>query len=670
MRKLVAGVLLGLATAAFVLLIGWAGFLDVVELKAYDWRVRQRADPAAVHPDIVIVEINDASIRDLAGLVGRWPWPRVTLAGALDFLSRAPAKVIAVDLTILEPDTRLLFQYGDDKLSGTESDAALVDSVAAAQNVVLLGDAVYRGVEGGDGSQRAVESWTSPPFKLGAAIEERPLLVPPFPSLYDAAHALGHNLLTIDRDGPARRFAPFISVGGRYVPSLGVAAALQALDLPPSDVVLEGDYIRVGNRRVPLVSAGVRGIDSTKTDGRGAKMLVNYRAPRLAAGRRAYTAYEFRHVLFSEEALRAGETPMLDPALFRNKVVFIGLSASGLLDIFPTPFDDLMPGVHLHARVADSILSDRFIRPGSDRTRLATTLALTLAVAVMASALPFIAAAAGALIAVCGWIWTSLHVFGGGVWLDMTTPLVGMAIAMFAGTAYQYFVEGAEKRAVKKLFGRYVSKDVYQQLVANPALAELGGKRREMTVLFSDIRGFTSVTEKGDPEALVAQLNEYFSRMVEIIFRHQGTVDKFVGDLVMALFGAPLDDPRHASHAVAAAVDMVAALGELNRKWASEGRAVLDIGVGVNSGEMIAGNIGSSSIMSYTVIGDNVNLGSRLESLNKDFHSRIIISDATRTRLSEQYDLRSLGEVVVKGKTRPVAIFEVVVPTPLSRPRK
>jgi adenylate cyclase len=201
--------------------------------------------------------------------------------------------------------------------------------------------------------------------------------------------------------------------------------------------------------------------------------------------------------------------------------------------------------------------------------------------------------------------------------------------------------------------------------MANPDLAELGGKRREMTVLFSDIRGFTSVTERGDPEALVAQLNEYFSRMVAIVFRHHGTVDKFVGDMVMALFGAPLDDTGHADHAVAAAVDMVRELGELNREWLARGLPQLDIGVGVNSGDMIAGNIGSSSIMSYTVIGDNVNLGSRLESLNKEYKTRIIISDATRTRLVTAYELRPLGDVVVKGKSKAVAIFEVKVAAPL-----
>jgi adenylate cyclase len=216
---------------------------------------------------------------------------------------------------------------------------------------------------------------------------------------------------------------------------------------------------------------------------------------------------------------------------------------------------------------------------------------------------------------------------------------------------------------MKKLFGQYVSKDVYAQLVADPALARLGGQRREMTVLFSDIRGFTTLTERGQPDEVVGMLNEYFSSMVDLVFEHNGTLDKFVGDMVMALFGAPLDDPDHADHAVQTALAMIVELGRLNERWKAEGRfAGLDIGIGINTGPMIAGNIGSEAIMSYTVIGDAVNLGSRLESLNKEYGTRIIISEATRGRLKGQYQFRPLGNVVVKGKTQPVAIFEVVGP--------
>jgi adenylate cyclase len=257
--------------------------------------------------------------------------------------------------------------------------------------------------------------------------------------------------------------------------------------------------------------------------------------------------------------------------------------------------------------------------------------------------------------------WASTQLFTGGLWMNLSQPISTASLALFGGVGYQYFVEGREKRKMKKLFGQYVSKDVYLQLVANPELARLGGHRREMTVLFSDIRGFTTITERGRPDEIVGMLNEYFTKMVDIVFRHHGTLDKFVGDMVMALFSAPLDDPDHADHAVEAALEMLAELARLNEQWNAQGRfAGLDIGIGINTGPMIAGNIGSDAIMSYTVIGDAVNLGARLESLNKQYGTRIIISEASRQQLKRSYALRPLGDVVVKGKTEPVAIYDVV----------
>jgi adenylate cyclase len=237
--------------------------------------------------------------------------------------------------------------------------------------------------------------------------------------------------------------------------------------------------------------------------------------------------------------------------------------------------------------------------------------------------------------------------------------VTSVALTFVGQLAWVYFVEGREKRQVKRLFSRYVPKDVYEQLLADPERAALGGKRRTMTVLFSDVRGFTAMSEKASPEEVVGQLNEYFSRMVDVLFAHHGTLDKFVGDMVMGLFGAPLDDPDHAEHAVQTALAMSRELDALNVQWTAAGRPLLDIGIGISTGEMVAGNIGSSAIMSYTVIGDTVNLGARLESLNKEYGTRVIISEATRDALKGQYDIRPLGEVLVKGKSRPVKIYEV-----------
>src|SRR4029079_6945573 len=244
------------------------------------------------------------------------------------------------------------------------------------------------------------------------------------------------------------------------------------------------------------------------------------------------------------------------------------------------------------------------------RSDLAITIGVGVLCGLVAALMPVSAAIAIVLGVVGALAWWVTRGIGHGVWMAAGMPTFAAAVALFGGGAWQYLVEGRAKREMRQMFGRYVSKDVIDQLVADPSRAALGGQRRDMTVLFSDIRGFTTASEAGTPEAVVRQLNEYFGAMVEVLFRHQGTLDKFVGDMVMGLFGAPLDDPHHADHAVAAALEMSRELARLNEGWRASGQPVLDIGIGINSGEMIAGNIGSTAIMSYTVIGDAVNLGS------------------------------------------------------------
>jgi adenylate cyclase len=665
-RKLSAGLALGALAALIVLALAAAGWLDTAELKAYDWRLRRAADARSVNRDIALVGINDTTIRDMEPLFGHWPWPRVALSYVIDYLRRAPAKVIAVDLILGERDTVDRYDIAGDKWSGQDSDRALADSVRQAGNVIMLADAVQEGVTTGGIDPRAA-SWRDPGYRVPGISESRPVVLVPYQALADASVGFGHNFLVLDPDGPARRMAPFIEHDGRFLPSLGVAAALRAAGVRPDEVSADGEALRIRNRRIPLTMTDARNSFESNARHRQAAMLIDYRAPTLLAdGTRPYPYYELRHLFMSEQQLLAGEKPLVDPAVFKDKIVFIGMTAYGLLDVFNTPFGaPEMPGIQLHASMADSILANRFIRPAGNGARILAVAVVAAAVGLLAAFLPFSGAALATAALLGGWTVVAVAAFRSGLWLNLVQPLAAGGIALFAGTAYQYFVEGREKRKVKGLFGRYVSRDVFAQLMAHPETAELGGSRREMSVLFSDIRGFTTVTERGNPEEIVAQLNEYFSKMVEVVFRHQGTVDKFVGDMVMALFGAPLDDPAHADHAVEAAVDMVRELGELNRRWAAIGMAQLDIGIGINSGDMIAGNIGSSSIMSYTVVGDNVNLGSRLESLNKDYKTRIIMSDATRVRLTKPYDTRPLGDVVVKGKSTSVSIYEIKVPAPL-----
>jgi adenylate cyclase len=664
-RKILAGSALGLVAAALVLVsdalfarAGGGTFrnpLEAAELKTYDWRMAQTARPETARQDIALVNIDEYSLRNLQKNAGRWPWPRAVHSMLIDYLASAPAKVIAYDVDFAEADTRRGFDFGDSTWSGAESDQALIDSVKAAGTVILLADATYEAQTG-----------TSPGvpddgYHLDQpGIIERHVVFPPFHALAAVASGLGHNLFMIDADGPLRHTIPFVRTGGRALPSLGLAAALRVAGIKPADVRLEGRMLHIGDRVMPLEWRHVQSSTGVSSFLWG---LINFHGPALLADLKTHTypTYSFYDLEYSEEQILAGVKPNIAPSVFRNKIVFVGVTASGLYDVFETPFSHgRMPGNQVHAAVADDVLSGRFMRPAGQAVRVATVLAMGVLIGVAATTVPAWWATGVTLgvLALFGWIGTRL--FAGGYWLNVSQPALTSAFALFAGVGYQYFVEGREKRKMKKLFGQYVSRDVYHQLVANPGLARLGGQRREMTVLFSDIRGFTTVSEHGQPEDIVHLLNEYFTRMVEIVFHHKGTVDKFVGDMVMALFGAPLADPLHADHAVETALDMIAELGRLNEKWQTEGRPAIDIGIGINTGPMIAGNIGSEQIMSYTVIGDAVNLGSRLESLNKQYSTHIIVSDATRSRLTGRYGFRPLGDVVVKGKTQPVAIFELL----------
>ncbi len=657
-RRALVGIALGLVAAALAILLTPLPFVHRAELGAYDLIVRRVARPVDPASPIVIVEINESSIRALAPLIGRWPWPRVIHASAVEYLARAGAKVVAYDVLFTEPSGQGTVVINGQSVDLAASDQTLVDAVRNAGNVVLLADATYEGLNQ-SGAEAAPLEMPGVQYRPGDGFQSRPFVLLPFASLAGAAAGIGHNLLVRDEESDAvRRMLPFIEHRGKAVPSLGLAAALAFTGTPAEAVRLDGEALGMGERRLPLLADPAPGPDGARVPSRQA--LLRLVQPVTEDGvRSTFPTYSFFDVLLSADQLAAGTSPAVPPSAFAGKLVLVGTTAAGTFDRYSTPFEGGAPGVELHATLADNVLSGRTLRVASGVDK-AITFAAAVATGLVATTLPvgwavaLVAAMAAGLYA---WI---VQQAGQGLALAVVMPAVGMGLALFGGVAWQYFVEGREKREVRRMFGRYVSNDVIETLSANPALAGLGGQRREMTVLFSDMRGFTAATEKGTPEGVVAQLNEYFTAMVDVLFRHRGTLDKFVGDMVMGLFGAPLDDPHHADHAVAAALDMLRALDALNARWRAEGRPSVDIGIGINSGEMIAGNIGSAAIMSYTVIGDAVNLGARLESLNKEHGTRILISEETRARLTTPVATRRVGEVTVKGRARPVEVHEVL----------
>ncbi len=670
--RLLLGAVFGLAAGLAGLLLGQLPFFQVAESKLYDLGMRWTVDPAHANPAISIVEIDEISLRRLEPVVGRWPWPRLVHAVVIDFLARGPATAVAFDVSLTDRDRRTGFDAGGTTWTGAQSDQALIDSTRAARNVIHLAEGVYEGASGADDVDRVLRAAPQGAYRLDDSVDLRPALSGPFPGLGEASRALGHNVMLVDEDGPVRRIIPFVRRDGVFLPSFGVAAAQVMLGVPSEAIRLDGDHLVIGTTRLPAPVVEIPRFEAQEGPAaQGRRALIRYRGPAILPDGTTptYRTYSFYDLFYSEQQLLEGQTPLVDPATFKDGLVFIGATAVGLKDVFAVPLGatGAMAGPHIHANVADMILSGRVIHRLSPW--LCVLLALLVSVGARCAVMPArVTLGLAGAVAVLGAVYLGgLLAFGRGLWVPLVPATLGWVLATGGGFAYQYVVEGREKRQVRSLFSRYLSKDVYDQVLANPSLAELGGKRRYMSVLFSDMRGFTTLSERGDPEALVQQLNEYFSRMVDVVFDNRGTLDKFVGDMVMALFGAPLDDEDHAEHAVATAVAMVTALEDLNRGWAAEGRPTLGIGIGVNSGEMIAGTIGSRQVRSYTVIGDAVNLGARLESLNKEYRTSIIISDATRKLLRTPRTLRPLGSVVVKGKSIAVDIFEVVVDVGPSR---
>lgn len=619
-------------------LLSRAEFFQTLEWRTVDLRFRWLGDQQLASPDIVLVEIDDASVKVLEEEAGRWPWPRDVHALFLGYMREAGARLVVFDLLFTEPHER-------------ESDLELARATREAGNVIHI---VHLGTQDtGEPPEGLLERFSIP--AQGGFMEFIQAAFPLAP-VAESSRALGHVAMTLDPDGPWRRSMPLAGYRGRLFPSLGLVAALAAQNLDARAIRLQGRTIQAGRVIAPL-----------DTDW---QLPIWFHG-----GPGTYQAHSYGHVFYSAvQIFEYGEDPLLDPSLFKDKLVLVGLNATGLYDMFTTPYSGgigdevsgrvrlgMMPGVEIHANILDSLLHNRYLirTPGWASVLLAVGVVLFSLLALLYLRITVAAA-------VCGFIPLTYvaAALGSFAWhqhLPLVSVILGWGQAVILGFAYQYWIEGAEKRKVKQIFSRYVSRDVYDQLLSNPEAAALGGKRAVVTVFFSDLRGFTSLSEKTSPEAIIAQLNEYFSEMVDVVFQHRGTIDKFVGDMIMALFNAPLQDPLHADHAVQCAVAMHQRLEALNRRWTSEGRPALECGIGINTGDMIVGNVGAESIRSYTVLGDNVNLGARLESLCKEYQARIIISEFTLAALRRNYPMKELGAVTVKGKSRSVQVFEVLV---------
>jgi len=352
----------------------------------------------------------------------------------------------------------------------------------------------------------------------------------------------------------------------------------------------------------------------------------------------------------------------------RGRSVLIGPTALGVYDLRPNPVQETAAGVFLHANLLSRLLE--FSQTGKNKISLSfvkpfwVSVIFVILIYVYTLFMTPASATRGAMYSIVCLVILATIDRVSFLQANLVFPFVTMIVAFAAVSvsllAYKYFTEERERAFVKGAFQKFVSPDLIREIEADPSKLKLGGEKKDLSVLFSDIRGFTTISERMKADELAKFMNDYLTPMTEIVLENRGTIDKYMGDAIMAIFGAPVPYANHAEKAVDTALGMMKKLGELQTEWRSKGLPPMDIGIGVNSGEMSVGNMGSTRIMAYTVMGDNVNLGSRLESINKKYHTHIIISETTRSALGPEYIVRELDRVKVKGKNKPVTIFEVV----------
>lgn len=650
--------------AAHVTGIQQWGFINALENLAYDARINLTLPPQQQDPRIVIVDIDEKSLKE----IGRWPWSRDVLGEIIvKLFDDYGVSILGFDAVFPERDQSSglprLQALVENELKGEASFARTLKELEAKLDYdgrfasslmgrrVVLGYA-FTNAEEEDAEEAITVGVLPPPVFTAQQLGGLDL-----PSVRAVGYASnlemfaatsigsGHFNSLPDTDGITRRVPMLYQYEDGFYEALSLAMMRIYLGVPNLhlDIVATDsgyvslEHIGVGNRVIPLNNR--------------IEALIPFRGPRNS----------FPYV--SAVDVLEGE---VDKTVLQDALVLIGTTAHGLFDLRATPVEEVYPGVEIHANLLSGILDNRFLAQpaytlGAELFILAATGLLMLALLLWLS--PFWATLSSlsltvVIVTVNLLFWTQAQ------WVVPLAATLLMMLTLFLfNMSYGYFVESRGKRELTGLFGQYVPAELVDEMSKNPtANFSMEGESREMTVLFSDVRGFTNLSEGLEPKDLSRLMNTFLTPMTRIIHEYRGTIDKYMGDAIMAFWGAPLADPKHPRNAVEAALKMIEALREINPQLQRRGWPEIRIGVGINTGMMSVGNMGSEFRMAYTVLGDAVNLGSRLEGLTKQYGVPIIVNETTKAALPD-YSFRELDKVRVKGKDLPVSIFAPLGPT-------
>ncbi|MDD2897084.1 MAG: adenylate/guanylate cyclase domain-containing protein [Desulfuromonadaceae bacterium] len=626
MHKYVVFILLALVSSLAVLWIDVLSppFFHNVDLKMKDVRLLTRG-PLKPPSSVVIVAIDNKSVKE----IGRWPWSRQIIGELISGMAEYGVKITALDMVFSETQN-------------SAADHALAENIALSGNVVA-GHFFRDEMHPIDPDVLAqIQSSKIRHLHIDPGVTSVPLIS--YANLDANIAAIGQGALTYgffnvisDSDGLFRQLPLLMLYNGDIYPSM----VLQAL----KHFTHETAQVSIGKSGVREIRVGGESIPSNQEG----SLSVNFYGP--GGTIKTYSAVDIIK-------------KRLQPNALQGKLAFVGFTEMGIYDVRPTPFDSILPGVEIHASAAANALERRFIIHNNS-TIFAERVILLL--------LPFVlslllcSAPSASIGFLSGCVFSMLYCAANYLLysrylidLSILPPLVALGTTTLGSEIYRSLVIDRKGRYMKKAFSNYVSPDLVNRIMKNPDNLKLGGEKREITILFSDIRGFTTLSEQLSPEDLVQLLNEYLNPMTQIVLEEKGTLDKYIGDAVMALYNAPLDVAGHADHACRSALKMIDRLEMINRSFIERGIKPIDIGIGINTGEAVVGNMGSAMHFDYTAIGDSVNLASRLEGLNKMYGTHIIVSESTRQSAESDLNFREIDLVAVKGKLLPVPIYELM----------
>ena len=646
-RWIGGGRLAALVLLALLLVLRWFDPAPLQTLRLQTFDLYQVLQPREARSDaIAVVDLDEESLAE----IGQWPWPRTTVARLVDELTAKGAVAIAFDVLFAEPDRMSPGHYAE-SISGVDesvraqlralpnNDEVFADSLG--QSLVVLGNSFYK-----KESRKGAPPLEQIPFAtLGK--DPRPYLFK-YPGVVQNIDTLGRAAagqalfsLVPDRDGLVRRVPGLILAGDVIVPTL----TLELLRLATG-----GNAYAVKTDDAGVKSIVVGGIE-IPTD-RNGRLWVHY------------AKRESDNLIAAKDVLSG----VLPPEQVAGKLVLVGTSAAGLFDVKSTPLHSFMPGVEIHAQLLDTILTQSHLtRP---HTALAAEMFLMVAIGLLIIvAVPALGAQRalilGAILA-AGMALLSWFLYAGqALLIDVAFPLIGGLVIYIYLVFHNYFDEENRRRQVRHAFRQYLAPALVDQLAENPDRLVLGGETRTMSFLFCDVRGFTAISEgfREDPQGLTRFMNRFLTPLSDAILANDGTIDKYMGDGIMAFWNAPLDDPDHAAHACQTALQMLDALADLNRDLAAEGsegnRAPLrvDIRVGINSGTCVVGNLGSDLHFDYSVLGDAVNVASRLEGQAEYYGVDVLIGGATAEAVGQQFALLELDRLQVVGKSAPETVY-------------